>query len=108
MHRLRQATAAGTLCGGRVSASAGTGWPPIRHCRRLFGAPHNDLFWLGLIETASKQLAVQNGDQEIDRLLALGARRAGIGQTGAECWTVLADREGKEFCVVRPKQTLIR
>ena len=30
-------------------------------------------------------------DQEIDRLLALGARRAGIGQTGAESWTVLAD-----------------
>jgi serine/threonine protein kinase len=42
-------------------------------------------------------------DQEIDRLLALGARRAGIGQTGAEFWTVLADPEGNEFCVVRPK-----
>ena len=29
-------------------------------------------------------------DQEIDRLLALGARRADIGQTGAESWTVLS------------------
>ena len=47
-------------------------------------------------------------DQETDRLLALGARRAGIGQTGAESWTVLADPEGNEFCVVRPKETLIR
>jgi hypothetical protein len=47
-------------------------------------------------------------DQEIDRLLALGPRRAGIGQTGAESWTVLADPEGNEFCVVRPKETLIR
>ena len=47
-------------------------------------------------------------DQEIDRLLALRARRAGIGQTGAESWTVLADPEGNEFCVVRPKETLIR
>jgi predicted enzyme related to lactoylglutathione lyase len=47
-------------------------------------------------------------DQEIDRLLALGARRVGIGQTGAESWTVLADPEGNEFCVVRPKETLIR
>jgi len=46
-------------------------------------------------------------DQEIDRLLALGARRAGIGQAGAESWTVLADPEGNEFCVVRPKETLI-
>ena len=47
-------------------------------------------------------------DQEIDRLVALGARRVDIGQTGAESWTVLADPEGNEFCVVRPKQTLTR
>jgi hypothetical protein len=47
-------------------------------------------------------------DQEIDRLIALGARRVDIGQTGAESWTVLADPEGNEFCVVRPKQTLTR
>ena len=46
--------------------------------------------------------------QEIDRLLALGARRVDIGQTGTESWTVLADPEGNEFCVVRPKETLIR
>ena len=47
-------------------------------------------------------------DQEIDRLLALGARRADTGQAGAESWTVLADPEGNVFCVVRPKETLIR
>ena len=46
--------------------------------------------------------------QEIDRLLALGARRVDIGQTGTESWTVLADPEGNEVCVVRPKETLIR
>ena len=47
-------------------------------------------------------------DQEIGRLLALGARPAGIGQTGAESWTVPADLEGNEFCVERPKETLTR
>ena len=46
--------------------------------------------------------------QEIGRLLALGARRVDIGQTGAESWTVLADPEGNEFCIVRPKETLTR
>jgi hypothetical protein len=46
-------------------------------------------------------------DQEIERLLALGARRVDIGQTGRESWTVLADPEGNEFCVIRPKTTLI-
>jgi hypothetical protein len=35
-------------------------------------------------------------DQEIDPLLALGARRVDIGQTSAESWTVLADTEGNE------------
>jgi predicted enzyme related to lactoylglutathione lyase len=52
--------------------------------------------------------SAQERDQEIERLLALGARRAGIGQTGEESWTVLADPEGNEFCVIRPKETLIR
>jgi predicted enzyme related to lactoylglutathione lyase len=47
-------------------------------------------------------------DAEIERLLALGARRVGVGQTGEESWTVLADPEDNEFCVIRPKTTLIR
>lgn len=43
---------------------------------------------------------------EIERLIALGARPVAIGQRGDEAWTVLADPEGNEFCVVRPKKTL--
>jgi predicted enzyme related to lactoylglutathione lyase len=43
---------------------------------------------------------------EIERLIALGARRVDVGQRGDETWTVLADPEGNEFCVVRPKKTL--
>jgi len=50
--------------------------------------------------------SAQDRDQEIERLLELGARRADIGQTGAESWTVLADPEGNEFCVIRPKETV--
>jgi predicted enzyme related to lactoylglutathione lyase len=46
-------------------------------------------------------------DAEIERILTLGARRVNIGQTGDESWTVLADPEGNEFCVVRPKRSLI-
>jgi catechol-2,3-dioxygenase len=52
--------------------------------------------------------SAEDRDQEIDRLLALRARRVDIGQAGAESWTVPADPEGNEFCVVRPKETLIR
>jgi hypothetical protein len=40
-------------------------------------------------------------DEEVERLLALGATRADVGQTGDESWVVMADPEGNEFCVLR-------
>lgn len=40
-------------------------------------------------------------DAEVERLIALGARPADVGQTGAEPFVVLADPEGNEFCVLR-------
>lgn len=40
-------------------------------------------------------------DAELERLLALGAERADVGQTGNESWHVLADPEGNEFCLLR-------
>jgi Glyoxalase-like domain len=39
---------------------------------------------------------------EVARLLALGATQADIGQ-GAVTWTVLADPEGNELCVLSPR-----
>ncbi|MEU9836322.1 VOC family protein [Streptosporangium sp. NPDC048047] len=42
-------------------------------------------------------------DAELERLLALGARPADVGQTGAESWHVLADPEGNEFCLLRTR-----
>jgi hypothetical protein len=38
-------------------------------------------------------------DEEVRRLLGLGARHADVGQ-GEESWVVLADPEGNEFCVL--------
>ena len=38
-------------------------------------------------------------EQELDRLLGLGATRADIGQ-GEVPWIVLADPEGNEFCLL--------
>ena len=40
-------------------------------------------------------------DAELERLLELGATRAGVGQTGEEGWHVLADPEGNEFCLLK-------
>ncbi|MGH8827776.1 MAG: VOC family protein, partial [Jiangellaceae bacterium] len=41
---------------------------------------------------------------EVERLLALGARRVDIGQ-GDVSWIVLADPQGNEFCVLQPRTT---
>jgi predicted enzyme related to lactoylglutathione lyase len=49
----------------------------------------------------------EDREAEIARIIDLGARRVDIGQTGTESWVVLADPEGNEFCVVRPKSTLV-
>ena len=42
-------------------------------------------------------------DDELRRLLALGARPADVGQTGDELWHVLQDPEGNEFCLLRQR-----
>jgi predicted enzyme related to lactoylglutathione lyase len=42
----------------------------------------------------------------VDRLLALGATRADIGQ-GKVPWEVLADPEGNEFCVLDPREAYL-
>jgi predicted enzyme related to lactoylglutathione lyase len=39
---------------------------------------------------------------EVDRLIALGATRIGIGQ-GEVSWVVMADPDGNEFCVLTPR-----
>jgi len=41
--------------------------------------------------------------EELERLLALGARPADIGQTGQESWHVLQDPEGNEFCLLHTR-----
>jgi predicted enzyme related to lactoylglutathione lyase len=38
--------------------------------------------------------------EELERLLALGARRVDVGQGPEVTWVVLADPEGNEFCLL--------
>ena len=50
-------------------------------------------------------LAPDDFDAELDRILGLGASRVDIGQ-GNVSWVVLADPEGNEFCLLQPKSSL--
>jgi predicted enzyme related to lactoylglutathione lyase len=45
-------------------------------------------------------LAPDDRDAEVERIVGLGATRVDVGQTGEETWVVLADPEGNEFCVL--------
>jgi predicted enzyme related to lactoylglutathione lyase len=85
------------IIGTGDNAPAGICFMPVSDPKTVKNRVHLDL-------TAS----AADRDREIERLLAPGARRVEIGQTGAESRTVLADPEGNEFCVIRPKETLTR
>jgi predicted enzyme related to lactoylglutathione lyase len=45
-------------------------------------------------------LAPDDQDAEVWRLVSLGARRTDVGQTAEATWVVLRDPEGNEFCVL--------
>jgi catechol-2,3-dioxygenase len=45
-------------------------------------------------------LSPDDREAEVERLVNMGARHVDIGQ-GERNWTVLADPEGNEFCVLR-------
>ena len=84
------------VIGPDVNAPVGICFMPVSDAKTVKNRVHVDL-----------TTSAADRDQEIERLIGLGARRVDVGQTGEESWTVLADPEGNEFCVVRPKDTLI-
>jgi len=85
------------VIGPHENAPVGMCFMPVTDAKTVKNRVHLDL-----------TTEAEDRDTEIARLLDLGARRVDIGQTGSESWTVLADPEGNEFCVVRPKASLIR
>lgn len=84
------------VIGPDVSAPVGICFMPVTDRKTVKNRLHLDL-----------TSAAEDREAEIERILALGARRADVGQSGGESWTVLCDPEGNEFCVVRPKTTLV-
>ena len=72
------------------------------------GGHHPDILFLKVPEAKSVKnrvhLDLRPDDQaaEVERLIGLGARLIDIGQ-GDVPWVVMADPEGNEFCVLRPR-----
>jgi hypothetical protein len=80
------------VIGTGENAPAGMCFMPVTDPKTVKNRMHLDL-------TSS----AADRDQEIDRLLVLGARRVDIGKTGAESWTVLADPGGKRVLRSAPE-----
>lgn len=78
-----------------IAASAGSGpsltFVPVPDAKTIKNRLHIDVNPVGCDQ-----------DQEVERLVGLGARRVDIGQ-GVRSWVVLADPEGNEFCVLRAR-----
>jgi catechol 2,3-dioxygenase-like lactoylglutathione lyase family enzyme len=81
-----------------------------------FGGPQPTLVFTSVPEPKRDKLRLhidvnatdRDQDAELERLLALGARTADVGQTGEETWHVLADPEGNEFCLLRSRVEPVR
>jgi predicted enzyme related to lactoylglutathione lyase len=84
------------VIGPEVDAPVGMCFMPVSDRKRTKNRLHLDL----TTDAADREA-------EIERIITLGARRVDVGQRGDESWVVLADPQGNEFCVVRPKSTLI-
>ena len=86
------------LDGVSIAASDGS-WPsidvqPVPEDKAVKNRLHLDLRADGVTTAA-----------ELERLLALGARRVDVGQGPDVSWVVLSDPEGNEFCLLsRPVQ----
>ena len=88
------------VIGSDRDAEVGICLMPAREAKSVKNRVHLDL-------NPGGDAGPDDREAEIRRIIALGARHVDIGQTGDESWTVLADPEGNEFCILRPKRTLI-
>lgn len=80
-----------------ADAHAGPVAPTLTFARVPEGKTAKNRLHLDLNPTDREQ------DEEVRRLLVLGARHADVGQ-GDESWVVLADPEGNEFCVLADRR----
>ena len=58
--------------------------------------------WMAPNESSRSTSAGGDQQAEVERLVALGATRADIGQGDVD-WVVMADPDGNEFCVLTPR-----
>ena len=91
------------------------GWPATEREGLHFLMPPNPAIPVVVFVTVPEEKSVKNRlhidvsptdrtrDEEVERLVALGATHADIGQGDVD-WVVLRDPEGNEFCVLGSRE----
>ena len=79
---------------GPADVGFGGPQPTIVFSRSDEARPHKLRLHIDVSPTDRDQAA------ELERLRAVGAQPADVGQSGDESWHVLADPEGNEFCLL--------
>lgn len=82
------------VIGAHKDALPGITFVPVPEAKEIKNRLHIDL-------------SPDDQDAEVERVIALGARRTDVGQADGATWVVLEDPEGNEFCVLSPKNSLI-
>ncbi|MCU7826083.1 VOC family protein [Kitasatospora sp. DSM 101779] len=93
-HRILLESAGEVVVGADEHAYPGLVFVPVAERRKGKNRLHLDL-------------VPDDRGAEVARLLALSATPADVGQPVDAGWTVLADPEGNEFCVLDPKRSLL-
>jgi predicted enzyme related to lactoylglutathione lyase len=77
--------------------------PPAPGLPLVFGAVPEPKTVKNRIHLDLASASAEQQSATVERLTRLGARAIDIGQVGV-AWTVLADPEGNEFCVLEPRE----
>ncbi|GGR78430.1 hypothetical protein GCM10010236_36500 [Streptomyces eurythermus] len=88
-----------------VGPAGGLVWPhPVAVCVDVVPVPEPKTATKNRVHLDLATTSTAHQTELVARLRALGAKPARVGQ-GAVPWTVLADPEGNEFCVLEPRET---
>ena len=87
-----------------VQPGGGFVWPdPVAVCIDVVRVPEAKTATKNRVHLDLATTSAAHQAKVVARLLGLGATHADVGQ-GDVPWTVLADREGNEFCVLEPRE----
>jgi hypothetical protein len=90
--------------GATAAQPVGFDWrDPVTVCVDVIAVPEAKSAVKNRVHMDLATNSAEHQAELVARLLALGATRADVGQ-GDVPWTVLADPEGNEFCVLEPRE----